>query len=295
MTIPLESDLLRTFVAVASSRNFTRAGETIGRTQSAVSIQMKRLEEIIGEPLFVRNARGIDLTGKGHQLLANARKVVSLLDETADMLRADPLQGEVRVGIPEEYSTSILPEVLAKFAKKHPDVEVSAVVATSCEFPEAIDNDELDLAVVFAFPEAMRGELVFIDPSVWVTSINHDVHLRRPLPIAMYERKSPWVTGGWCRDYALQSLGEAGIDYRIVYNCNANNGLEAAMRSGMAIAPMSRSCIPGGCRELTIEDGFGTIDPGRVMLQVNPRRQGPVIVQLEKTIRAAFTSGLSKH
>ncbi len=292
MSIPLESDLLRTFVAVANSRNFTRAGETIGRTQSAVSIQMKRLEEVVGEQLFVRNARGIDLTSKGQQLLGNARKVVSLLDETAELMRAAPLCGEVRVGIPEEYSTTVLPEVLARFAKSHPEVEVSAVIDTSCAFPEAIDQDKLDIAIVFSVPNAVRGELIFVDPSVWVTSVHHDVHLRRPLPVAMYERKSPWVTGGWCHDYALRSLDDAGIDYRIVYNCNANNGLEASMRSGMAIAPMSRSCIPADCRELTMEDGFGTIDSGRVMLQKNPKRHSPAVAQLETTIRSAFTSGL---
>lgn len=291
MTPNLDGELLRTFLAVADARNFTRAGHAIGRTQSAVSIQMKRLEDMVGEPLFTRTARGAELTDKGHQLLANARRIVALLDETADMIRAEPIVGQVSVGIPDEYALSVLPNVLGRFAKKHPDVEISVVIDTSCEFPDEINNGSLDIAVMFAMPETQGGELLAIDQSVWVTSELHCVHDERPIPVAMYNECSPWVSGGWCRDYALRSLDRHGVDYRVSYHCNANGGLQAAVKSGMAIAPMSRSCIPDDCRELTAGEGFGPIDEGRVILLRNPNSRGAAIDELEKTIRSAFVSG----
>ena len=102
MNPPLDSDLLRTFLAVATAGNVTRAAEKIGRTQSAVSIQIKRLEEVLGESVFARGSRGVALTAQGEALLVNAQRIVALLDETMATIRAKPLGGPVRIGLPEE-------------------------------------------------------------------------------------------------------------------------------------------------------------------------------------------------
>ena len=107
-------------MAIAETGNFTKAAEQVSRTQSAVSMQMKRLEEIVGDALFERGSRGVWLTRKGSDLLGNARRIVSLLDETAAQIGAPPLQGPVRIGIPEEYGFSVLSRALGAFAKRHP-------------------------------------------------------------------------------------------------------------------------------------------------------------------------------
>ncbi|RVI16304.1 LysR family transcriptional regulator, partial [Sinorhizobium meliloti] len=125
MSTPLDSDLLRTFLAVADTGNLTRAADTVRRTQSAVSMQIRKLEELIGSALFERHSRGVILTDDGRRLADNARRIVSLLDDTAAAMRSPALEGSVRIGISEEYVNSTLPKALGAFAAIHPGVEVT--------------------------------------------------------------------------------------------------------------------------------------------------------------------------
>lgn len=142
----LDSDLLRTFVAVADMENFTKAAGMVGRTQSAVSLQIKRLEDMVGDPLFERGPRGVALTRRGEELLVNARRIVSLLDETAASLTAPALEGRVSIGIPEEYGTTVLPRALATFNNMHSNVEIMVRYASSSAQMAALERGDLDLA-----------------------------------------------------------------------------------------------------------------------------------------------------
>jgi DNA-binding transcriptional LysR family regulator len=284
MRLPFDRDLLRTFLAVAESGNFTRAGDKVGRTQSAVSTQIKRLEDSLGEMLFERGARGVELTGRGRQLVPYARRIVGLVEEAAAALRSAPLDGPVRIGIPEEYSRTILPRVLAAFAERHPAVEVSVRCARSEPLLRALENDELDLAVIYDWNrESMNGEVLCIDPTVWVTSDVHAMHEQRPLPVAIC------MDGTWCREFAIRSLEQHGLDYRIAYAADSNSALRGAVDSGFALAPLSRSNIPPGCRELTAADGFPWIDSSRVVLRHNPLRSSAAVDGMAEMIRQAFT------
>lgn len=282
MTIHLESDLLRTFVAVADMENFTRAAEAVGRTQSAVSMQMKRLEEIVGDPLFERGPRGVALTRRGDELLVNARRIVGLLDETAASLAAPALDGRVRIGIPEEYGANVLPRALAAFDKIHSDVEIMVRHACSSEQMAALERDDLDIAVVFEWESEPRGEVLMVDPTVWATSDVHRIHERRPVPIALYENSR------WCTDFAIRLLESRRLDYRVAYRSDTSGGLKIAVASGLAIAPLSRSNIPPGCRELTAADGFGGIDASNVVMYLRAGAKGPAVLGMADAIREAF-------
>jgi DNA-binding transcriptional LysR family regulator len=282
MNIPLDSDLLRTFLAVAATGNVTRAAEKVGRTQSAVSIQIKRLEETLGENLFERGSRGVTLTAQGQVLLVSANRIIGLLDETAATIRAKPLGGPVRIGIPEEYGYTVLPRALAAFANQHPQVEVTVKCGYSAAQLAAIEADELDLAVIFDWEQPTSGEVLFVDPTVWVTSEVHCVHENTPIPIAIYERSS------WCKKFAIGSLENSRIDYRVAYSCDTSGGLKIAAVSGLAIAPLARSNIPPGCRALTEADGFPLIDSSNVVLRRNPRMKSAAIDGMAKVIRDAF-------
>lgn len=191
MREPIESDLLRTFLVVVETTNFSAAAQRVGRTQSAISAAIKKLEDTIGEALFERGARGVVLTRQGVQLVPYARRVIDLLSEAAATIRSKPLGGPVRIGIPEEYSQTVLPAALAAFAVRHPAVEVTI----SCDYTvrniAALERDELDLAVVFDWSDQMSGEVLCIDPTVWVTSIVHRLHDIDPLPIATYRDFEP--------------------------------------------------------------------------------------------------------
>lgn len=282
MPLPLHSDLLRTFAAVAETQNFTRAAEIVRRTQSAVSMQMRRLEEIVGTPLFERGSRGVLLTRRGERLLPNARRIVALLDETAAMMRTRPLHGPVRIGIPEEYGYSVLARALGSFAKRHPRVEVTVRYAPSSEQISALEAGDLDLAVVFEWKDFSDAEVLMRDPTVWVTSTLHLMHEETPLPIALYDNSA------WCREFAIRSLHDRGLAYRVAYTSQTSGGLKLAVASGLAIAPLSRSNIPPDCRELAAVDGFGDIDACNVVLRRNRKSSSETIDGMAAAIREAF-------
>ncbi|RST88005.1 LysR family transcriptional regulator [Aquibium carbonis] len=283
----LDSDLLRTFVAVAETGNFTKAGEQVGRTQSAVSMQVKRLEETLGDILFERGSRGVVLTRKGDLLLPNARRIVALMHETMAAFRAPPLSGHVRIGIPEEYGQSILSRALGAFSKRHPDVDLTVNYGCSAVHLAKVQGRELDLAVIFEWQDFSEGEILMTDPTVWVTSTMHRMHEETPVPIALYG------STGWCREFALRSLEQRGVEYRIAYSSDTSGGLKLAVLSGLAIAPISRSNIPEGCRELGAGDGFGVIDASHVVLHRHPRSTGGAVSGMADAIREAFGTSLA--
>lgn len=287
MGIHLDSDLLRTFVAVAETGNFTRAADQIRRTQSAVSMQIKRLEDTVGAALFERGSRGVLLTRKGSELIANARRIVALLDETAASLHGAPLDGPVRIGIPEEYSYAILSRALNAFSRRHPKVEITVRYAHSASQNAAIETGELDLAVVFEWQDYSDGEVLMRDPTVWATSTLHSAHEETPLPVALYSR------AGWCKDFAIKSLEQRGLAYRVAYTSDTTGGLKLAVASGLAVAPVSRSNIPADCRELTAADGFGYIDSSNVVLHRASGARSEAIHGMADAIREAFSSRMT--
>lgn len=282
MAATLDSDLMRSFLAVADAGSVTVAAARLFRTQSAVSLQIKRLEDSLGQPLFTRQARGVALTARGEQLVPYARRVAALLDEASIALREKPLQGPVRVGIPDEYSSTVLPRALAAFDERHEGVEVSVRVDHSTAQMKALEADMIDLAVIYDWEYVQEGEVLCIDPTVWVTSIAHQQHLRRPVPVAVYFQSD------WSRDYAESGLSRQRIDWRPAWSCDMAGGFRVAVTNGMAVAPLSRSTIPPGCRELTAEDGFPIVDYARVILRRNPRGSSPAVEGLATMLREAF-------
>lgn len=291
MTAPLDSDLLRTFLAVADTGNVTRAADMVRRTQSAVSMQIRRLEDLIGSALFERHSRGVILTVEGRRLVDNARRIVTLLDDTAAAMRSPALDGSVRIGISEEYVNSTLPKALGSFAAIHPGVEVTVRQETSMANSAALAAGELDIAVVFEPGGRTRSEVLMVNPTVWATSEQHGTHLRQPLPIATYT----YAEGGWCDDLALRSLTTRNIENRVAYVSRTSGGLIAAVVSGLAIAPLSRSTIPPGCRELTEADGFGIIDMSNVVLRTRRGNRSPTVEAMADAIRRAFRAPSEKE
>lgn len=280
--MPLDSDLLRTFVTVVDSGSFTQAARIVGRTQSAISLQMKRLEDVAGSPLFERRSRGVVPTRRGAQLLINARRVVSLIEETGSALRASPLTGPVRLGLPEEYGHAVLAKALDAFARRHPGVEVTVRYGPSSDNVSRIETNDLDLAVLFDWQDKPGDEVLRHDPTVWVTSELHGTHDHTPLPIALC------ADSGWCTDFAVKFLVRRDIAYRVAFTSHSTGGLKLAVTSGLAVAPLSRSNIPDGCRELTAAEGFGTIDASRLVLHLNARSRSDAVETMRSAIRDAF-------
>ena len=280
----LESDLLRTFVAIAETGSFTHAADTVSRTQSAVSMQMKRLEDVVGETLFVREARGVSLTAPGDRLLMDSRRIIALLDQTKAALRGEQLNGLVRVGLPDEYGLTMLPSVLGKFATSHPEVDVTVRCGNSDDLNDGLYAGELDLAVLFEELVRPDSEVLTSDPTVWATSSIYCMHEMDPVPVAVYEHNC------WCRDWALKSLEQQGVNYRIAFTSDNHEGLQSAVKAGLAIAPLSRSNIPDDCRELTKDEGYWNFLTSNVVLRYRTGLSSEVADSMSAAIREAFAA-----
>jgi len=287
MPSQLDSELLRTFVAIADCGSFTRAAEIVGRTQSAVSMQVKRLEATVGWPLFRRARSGVSLTEPGERLLSKARRVVRLLDQALDSLDADPLAGSLAVGIPEEFGASLLPLVLARFAERHSGVQVTVRCETSPALQDAVARGELDLAVLVIDTGRAEGEVLLRDPTLWMTSARHPTQEREPLPVAMFE------PGCWWRDWALRSLDEQGRDYRVVFTSASVAGIQAAVTAGLAVAVLGRSMTPPGVRLLGPEEGFAELPASSIVLRAKHRRPSAAAAHMAEVIRSAFRGRLA--
>jgi DNA-binding transcriptional LysR family regulator len=283
----LDSDLLRTFIAIADTRNFTRAGDVVGRTQSAVSIQIKKLEETLGVALFDRSTRGVKLTYKGEQLLTRERRIVALLDDAEASIKASHLTGVVRIGIPEEYRNSMLPVALRRFALLHPGSDVIVRCAQSASTLAALDSGLLDIAVLYESSGSTEHEILRPDPVVWITSEIYNPHLDSPIPVAMYSIDT------WDKQLAVAMLEAGTHKFRYSYYAETGEGLIAGVQAGLGIAPVARSSIPSGCRELTQAEGFPVLDESKVVLCVSSKA-GALAQAMVASIRNAFRDTINE-
>ncbi|QTF93499.1 LysR substrate-binding domain-containing protein [Halomonas sp. BM-2019] len=229
----LDTEVLRTFVAIAESGSFTRAARQVFRTPSALSMQIKRLEETLGQALFVREARRVRLTPEGEVLLGYGRRLLKLNEEAVTQFLAPSLEGRVSFGTTDDVGTRILPGVLAQFARSHPAVQVDVMVGSSAAMRQRLEAGELDLILVTAGMQGQstQAEIVHSEPLVWVGREGGVAAQRSPLPVALANHGCPW------RKAALDALDRAGLSYRVAYTCEHCAGQEAAMLADLAVAP----------------------------------------------------------
>ncbi|SDJ31462.1 transcriptional regulator, LysR family [Vreelandella titanicae] len=235
----LDSEVLRTFVTIAESGSFTRAAQQLFRTPSALSMQIKRLEETLGQTLFVREARYVRLTAEGEVLLGYGRRLLKLNAEAVTQFLAPTIEGRVGLGITDDVVGRILPTVLAQFARSHPAVQVDVEVGRSKDLLARLDEGELDLALVMAGGpgQATRGEIVHSEPLVWAGREDGVAVQRTPLPVTLAQQGCAW------RRITLNALDQAGIAYRIAYSCDHCAGQEAAMLADLAVTAFPKSLI----------------------------------------------------
>lgn len=249
MAAMLDLDQLRTFVAIAETGSFTRAAEVVFKTQSAVSMQMRRLEERISKPIFARDGRASRLTEEGERLLGYARRMVRLSDETVAAFDDTELQGAVRLGTPDDYADRFLPEILARFARSNPRVEVSVICEPSSMLMEMSRQGEIDLAIVTACGEG-NPSVVREEPLLWVTSQAHGIEQEEIIPLALSKAPCMWRTA------ALDGLSSVGRNYRVLYTSGNSTAISAAVLAGLAVTVVAESALRPGMRVLSEAEGF---------------------------------------
>ena len=235
----LDLDLLRCFVTIAETESFTRAGDRLGRTQSTISLQIKRLEDQIGRTLFLRTPRSLSLTPEGEALLAPARQLLRLNDAAlAELLQPD-MVGAVRLGVPEDFATAHLPGVLAAFAEAHPRVELEVTCDLTLNLIDKFHAGAFDLALVKREPAApLAGMRVWREPLVWVARDRGAVLGRSPLPLIV--SPEPCVY----RKRAVDALNAHGKPWRIAYVSTSLAGSLSAVEAGLGLTVLPREMVP---------------------------------------------------
>ncbi|WBF67046.1 LysR substrate-binding domain-containing protein [Desulfovibrio subterraneus] len=244
------TDLLRSFVAVAESLNFTRAAEAVHKTQSAVSQQIKKLEGDLGIQLFDRSGRVVRLTSVGDSFLPHARRILKAHDEAIAAVRTPELTGLVRVGTSDELAMRFFPTILKRFAEYYPAMQVEVRTDNGTELKRMVTEGELDFFVntsTYTFPGT---EIIAHTPLLWVSSAGHLVHQESPVPLAVYSQGCSY------REHATEALNAAGLAYRIAYTSPSLASLHAAITVGAAVAALTPISLPPNARILGMQEGY---------------------------------------
>ncbi len=279
----IQIDWLKCFVAVVDAGSLSGAAPEVHRSQSAVSMQLKKLEAALDCQLLVRGPRQHQLTAQGQLLLGYARRMLDLHAETQAAFHGEELTGLIRLGVPDDYAARYLTPALKRFAPQHGAVEIELHCEQSTALIPRVERGDLDLALV-SRDHSRHGTLLFHEPMVWVGAAQFQVWRRDPLPIAVYEHTS------LAKRSAINSLALQGRRYKVVYNSSSLAGQIAAVESGLAVAVLTQCSAPDHLQILGAEHGLGPLEPMEVAVYRSKASQGSKAVDslqnlLIKTLR----------
>ena len=280
----LDIDQLHTFVKIVDAASFTAAAQQVHKTQSAVSMQMRRLEERLGRQIFVKDGRRMRLTEDGERLLSYARRMVRLNDETVAAFESGDLEGRVRFGTPDDYAERFLPEIIARFSAAHPRVDVSVLCAPTDTLFELLDKNELDLAMLTYVPgwRTVNPRIIRKEPLLWVGSKDHAVHERDPLPLALGQPSCDW------RRQAVEALARVGREHRILFSSWNASAVIAAVQAGLALTVLPEAALRPELRVYGEADGFPTLHEANISTVRARGADNALIEHLEEFVAASL-------
>lgn len=290
--VNFDLDVLRSFTLGVELGSFARAADRLGRSTSAVSAQLKKLEEQAGTPILRRQGRGMALTDAGETMLAYARRLLELNDEAAAALQGAELEGWIRLGLQEDFGEAVLSEVLGRFARAHPRVRIEARIARNAELLERVAGGRLDLALAWdagtSTPHAERlGEI----PMRWIGptagELGWSPHEGEPLPLVSLD--APCLM----RSAATAALDRAGIPWRIAFTSASLAGIWAAVAAGLGVALRTGVGLPASVRALAPDEaGLPRMSSLGLCLHRAEAEPAPAIARLETILRQRL-DGLS--
>ncbi|QND53641.1 LysR family transcriptional regulator [Phyllobacterium sp. 628] len=247
--LTFDLDVLRTFITGVDMGNFAKAADRLGRSTSAVSAQLKKLEQQTGIPIFQKAGRGLVLTDAGETMLAYARRLIDLNDEAASAVHGIELEGWVRLGLQEDFGETLLPNILGQFARAHPKVRIEARVARNAELVDRVTSGKLDLALAWNTSAPPQNSQRVLDvPMCWVGSSSQnevwELSSGEPLPLAALE--APCLL----RTAATAALDKAGIPWRLAFISPSLGGLWAATAAGLGVTIRTPIGLPKSVRPI---------------------------------------------
>jgi DNA-binding transcriptional LysR family regulator len=281
MTTPLDLDQLQSFCAIADCGSFTEAARRVHKTQSAVSMQIKRLEERLGHDLLVRDGRGVTLTHYGDELYARARKMLRVNAEILDVFSDEDLQGSIRFGVPDDYAVRLLPVILSSFQKTHPKIVVDVRCQPSEELLEGMKKGSYDLIVFSQGTNEQYGELFRTEPVFWVASHGGTALEQDPLPIA---------GGQHCcwKENAVEVLNRIGRDYRIAYTSSNAIAIASAVLTDLAVGFLPESALQPGMRVIQEDKNLPRLRDAQIAIMRASHAYGGIFDALASHIIASM-------
>lgn len=241
----MDIDGLRSFVAFVDTGSFTRAAKQTFRSQSAISMQMKKLEEDIGQTLFTKQGRHLSLTDQGQQLVSYARRILSLHDEAIGHFKQGDHHRPLKIGCPDDYAESILPDLVAHIRTLLPQQSLGIVCDCSTELRLKLDRGEIDIAILTRAPDIEEGYLLKHDRGVWVCGDDTSIMAQSPLPLVLYEPDCKFYSA------ALDSLEKTSRDYWLLCSTPSATTIKSLLRKNLGVSAMAMSSVSSG---LTILD-----------------------------------------
>ncbi|EJN05261.1 LysR family transcriptional regulator [Phyllobacterium sp. YR531] len=254
MIIDFDPALLRAFVAVVDTGSFTRAAQRLNLTQSAISHQIRRLEEQVGRPLLHRTTRSLTLTEDGEDFLRSSEQIIEMLDSLTRRFKPSPVSGIVRFGVPENFMGDRLPTLLCQFARSFPAARLDVHVGPYIDLRVMVENDDLDLAVVLAGEEdSDKATILRWTQLVWVASDTFTIASGASLPLAL----SPIPC--FHRQAGVAALDHTSIQWHVVFTSPSQHGLHAAVLSGLAITVLPESDVRPGMKVIDGQYGLPSL------------------------------------
>lgn len=249
--INIPTDLLRTFSTVNDLGSITRAAETLGRSQPAISLQLQRLEDLLEISLFNRSGRKITLTEEGEILRGYAKQILALNDEVISRLKTPKVGGVVRVGLPNDFAVSLLPTILGGFTSAHDGITLEVDCGISRDLIQSVDKNEYDVVIALCSdtPSPSLAK-TWSDRLAWVGNGDAALLSQDTLPLIVYPQ------GCIYRQRSVDALNRAGKKWRISYSSPSQSGIEAAVKAGLGLTVLSEKTVPDSLDVVPVENGY---------------------------------------
>lgn len=282
MAAPLDLDQLQSFCVIADCSSFTEAARRVHKTQSAVSMQIKRLEERLDQALFLRDGRTVSMTPEGEALYTRARRMLRINAEIVDMFSEGDLAGNIRFGVPDDYAVKMLPVVLSSFQRTHPKIAVDVKCMASEDLLDGMRSGRFDLIVFSQGTLHEFGELFRTEKMFWVSSQNEVALKAEPLPLACGPQTCCW------RADAIDGLNRAGIDYRIAYTSSDATSISSAVQAGLAVGMLPESALQPGMKIVERKHGLPRLADAQIAVMRASHAYGGIYDALATHIVASM-------
>jgi DNA-binding transcriptional LysR family regulator len=281
-------DLLKTFVSVVDAGGFTRAGERVHRTQSTVSQQVRKLEDLAGAALILREGRGVRLTAEGERLVGYARRILALSEEARSAVGAASAVEQVRLGLTEDFAIAELTGLVSQFATLRPDCRLDVRCDLSVALEAGLERGDLDIVLFKRDAGGGPAEGVWAEQLLWVGAEGRDWRRAEPVPLIAFPQ------GCRYRNRAVHALEASGRRWRVAYESASLIGIEAAISGGLGVALVEARALKPGYRVLSAGDGFPPVPPTELALRVAADARRPVRDLADLVIRFCEREGLAR-